>query len=1396
MKTSGFHGCSASGIASLRSGRLFLHSLLAVPAACAAAAEPTSRPVDLLRGYCAECHAGTRLEGDVDLSSAGADPAMRADVTLWQRVAEMVATRQMPPKEAPQPADGERAEIAAWLRGFLAAEARASAGDPGRVVLRRLNNAEYTYTLRDLTGIESLDPAREFPADAGAGEGFTNTGQSLVMSPSLVTKYLDAGKAVADHAVLLPDGIRWSAGDSRRDFSDELVARIQAFYRRFTAPSGQGLTTVQQGITLDMGNDGFLRFEPAIAALVAARAGAAPPGAAPAPGVSPKYLAILREALLAGGAAGNSPLIDSLRGRIAAGGPGDVAGIVADVTAWQNALWKFNKAGQIGRHLGRPDGPPSWQEPTSPLAARHEVRQKLVVPAGAESVTVRLAVTGGGTPGDGDVAVWERPRLVAKGRPELAIAGLRGLVAAHDVWRERLAATAGSCLEAVAMAATTQPPAVADRGAAIAVLAARHLVDPRLLEGWLAALGVWQEPVAPGKTLTRRLEWVEHGGMTYAGVRGWAGAGPLQVIANATDETVRVPGTIRPHGVAVHPSVKERVVVSWQSPVQTRVKVTPRVEPAHLGCGNGVNWSLELRRGGLRVTLAAGVKGTAADARHGPLDVAAGDVIALVVAAKDGNESCDLTAVDLSIDAGDRSWDLARDVSADILAGNPHGDAHGNAGVWKFSGEPEGQSAATLAAGSLLARFATAASGEGRRGLAADVRSLLLAPDDTAAADSPDRESRRLLLALDSPVLARVLHEEAAGGAAKAAAGTVGADPAKFGSGSGGPPVGPDDLRLRSGEEIAVTIPAALAADAELVSVVTLHPAAGPDAFVQPSIRPEGAPAHAPGLSAGLPVVARPETAAWARLEQGFADFRRLFPRALCYARVVPVDEVVTLNVYYREDEELRRLVLDDAQAAEIDRLWDELFFVSQEPLAFKDAYEQLLGYASQDRADLLGPLNAMRPAIEARAAAFRERFAAAEPRHVDAVVAFAGRAFRRPLTQAEEGEIRRLYARLRQEEIPHDEAIRLSLARILVAPAFLYKLETPGPGTAATPVSGVELASRLSYFLWSSPPDAELLEAGESGRLADPDVLVAQTRRMLRDPRIRRLAAEFGTQWLHVHGFAAHDEKSPEAFPTFAAVRGGMEEETILFVADCFASDLPVTALFDADHTFVDETLARHYRIPDVSGTAWRRVDGVRKHGRGGILGLAAVLATQSGASRTSPILRGNWLSETILGERLPKPPKDVPVLAETPPAGLTERQLVALHSSADACATCHRRIDPLGFALEAYDGIGRLRTADAAGQPIDTRTRLEDGTEIDGPAGLRAWLLGPRKDAVLRQFCRKLLGYALGRGVQLSDEPLLDDLQARLTEGEGRISAVVEGIVTSRQFREIRGRDTADEP
>ena len=422
--------------------------------------------------------------------------------------------------------------------------------------------------------------------------------------------------------------------------------------------------------------------------------------------------------------------------------------------------------------------------------------------------------------------------------------------------------------------------------------------------------------------------------------------------------------------------------------------------------------------------------------------------------------------------------------------------------------------------------------------------------------------------------------------------------------------------------------------------------------------------------------------------------------------------------------------------------------------------------------------------------AAFHARLLEDEQRHLNAVIEWAGLAWSRPLNKAEKSSLQNLYNNLRNREINHEEAIRLTITRILTSPAFLYRREKAGKGHDPVPVSSNELAKRLSYFLWSSIPDASLREVGDNGKLTNNDILINQTRRMLRDTRIRRLAEQFACQWLNIRDFDQNDDKNEQRFPEFATLRKDMYEESIRFFEDMFRNDGSVLDLLTADHTFLNERLAKHYGINNIIGEEWRRIDGMQAKGRGGVLGLATVLAIKSGASRTSPILRGNWVYETLLGEKLPRPPADVPQLPESVPSGLTARQLIEKHSEVPECAKCHERIDPYGFALEEFDAIGRRRLTN-----FNSETKLMDGTQIKGLIGLRDHLATKRLDDVMNQFCRKLLGYALGREVALSDLLLIEKMKNHLEKNEYRFSKAIEVIILSPQFRKIRGRQTINQ-
>ncbi len=517
------------------------------------------------------------------------------------------------------------------------------------------------------------------------------------------------------------------------------------------------------------------------------------------------------------------------------------------------------------------------------------------------------------------------------------------------------------------------------------------------------------------------------------------------------------------------------------------------------------------------------------------------------------------------------------------------------------------------------------------------------------------------------------------------------------------------------------------------------------------------------------------------------AEFRALFPPAVLFEPIVPRDAQGSLFMFHREDEPLRRLLLDAAGRAELDRLWSELQFVSEQALATPRMYDEIVQYYRKpnDGARVMFfYLQQFEERVKREEEELRTAQVAAEPGHLEALLAFAARAWRRPLTADERKAVLGSYHADRKDGVKHDPAFRSALARVLSSPWFLYRAEQPAPGPRWRPVSGDELATRLSFLLWESVPDDEL--RAKAATLHEPAVMEQQLRRMLKDGRTRGMAEEFGARWLGVRDFATNHGRNLKHFPEFTpAVRDALAEEPVRFFEDLLTNDRPVADVLDADAVVVNDVLARHYGIPGVKGPEWRRVEKVAAYGRGGVLGFGAVLAKQSAAARTSPVKRGAWVVQ-MLGERLPKVPPDVPPLPESPPAGLSVREITERHRKDPNCAGCHSRIDPYGMALERFDALGRLRPAREL-KPGDTKATLRDGKELDDFAGLRKYLAGPRREDVLRSLAQKLTGYALGRSVQLSDRKLIDELTKSMAGG-GRWSDALLVIVRSEQFRCIR--------
>ncbi len=1356
----------------------------------------------LLKRYCHECHAGEVTEAEIDLASFTSVAHVRRQTKTWLKLREVLDTGDMPPKAAKQPTDAERAQLLVWVRALLAEEARAHAGDPGPVALRRLDNAEYTYVLRDLTGVSTLDPTREFPVDGAAGEGFTNVGSGQGMSPALVQKYLDAAKDVATHLVLLPDGVRFSEATTQRDQTDELLARIQAFYRRYTADGG-GTAVNLQGIKFETNQGGLLPLERYLKATLEARA-ALRAGqttlvqVAAERGLSPRYLTTLLQALNDPSAAvqpdGADLLLARLRAQWEQAGSNDAAALAQSITTTYTAFWKFNPVGQVGRQ----GGPTRWLEPVSQLVANHELRWKLTEANPVNDVVFTLTADDLGDGRDHDIVQWQRPRLefpVEKGQTPFAPLLLKDVGRAHAELNRLMAAElprTAEYLAALVASRTESKP--------LETVAAHRQLEPKLLEQWSLLTGL-------SGGVSRRIEGLFTDRIQkargYDALNGWGKGETPSLLSNKSDQPIMILTlTVPARGVTIHPSPTQEAFVAWKSPIEGRVKVSGLVADADDKCGNGAVWRVEHRSLAGTTTLALGTFDNGKNAPfqpEQPLLVAAGDVVSIAVGPRDGNHACDTTHVALKLvelDGMKRSWDLAGDVLDDITAANPHPDRQGNAEVWHFGAT--GTKAATApnelpAASALAAWRAAAVANQPTTELAARVQASLTT-EEPQSLNEADRQVRQALRDARGPLRWLAVVQGTLPSLTDLVNTDYGLDLSLFGKTPIGTLVDPNDLCLTAPQRLEILVPAALGVGAEFVSGVRLHPEAGGEGSVQARVMATKPATLA--ITPASPILVNPNTPASARWNAACQRFRELFPAALCYSRIVPVDEVVTLTLFYREDDHLRRLMLNDAETAELERLWDELYFVSQEPLKLVVALEQLIQFATQDRQDLVPPFQAMQAPVGERAEKFRKRLLDAEPAQLAAVIALAPRVWRRPVTADEQQQLRALYQRLRQNEVGHVAALELTFARLLTAPAFLFKLEeTPGTPQAA-PVSPRELANRLSFFLWSSVPDDELLAAAESGRLTEPEELARQTQRMLRDPRSRRLAVHFACQWLHVRDFEKTNDKNERLFPEFAGLKDAMSEETVLFFEDLFRNNGRLLDILEADHTYLNELLAKHYgmawpppqspldgRLP-IGGPGWQRVAGVRQQGRGGILGMATTLASQSGASRTSPILRGNWVYETVLGEKLPKPPPGVPQLPEEVPSGLTDRQLIEQHSSVAACARCHVKIDPYGFALEQFDPIGRIRS-----QPVDTQTTLVGGQKIEGLAGLRTYLANDRRNDFVRQFSKKLLGYALGRETQLSDEPLLAEIQQRMQTGDGRINVAVEAIVNSPQFRNIRG-------
>ena len=603
-----------------------------------------------------------------------------------------------------------------------------------------------------------------------------------------------------------------------------------------------------------------------------------------------------------------------------------------------------------------------------------------------------------------------------------------------------------------------------------------------------------------------------------------------------------------------------------------------------------------------------------------------------------------------------------------------------------------------------------------------------------------------------------------------------------------------------------------------------------------------------------------------ARYEAAFARFSAVFPDSFYIrerGRFYPIDTLDKGRLlsaglhnvmgYFRDDTPLIEMVIDENSHKELNKLWDEFDFIADYSTrtyvqfffnesgrgqgavqhSDKGVTSEATIFGLRDRylanaepANKPIAMQAIRDHFAKVNATIRsvERMRAeGEPRHLDALLKFAERAYRKPLSKAEKDDILAYYRTLREKDsLTHEEAIREAIVSVLMTPEFCYRIDLdarsalgdvpslsanvlakPVAFTAASkgtsrPLSAYALASRLSYFLWSSMPDQELLSHAASGDLVRPEVLLAQTRRMLKDDRVRGLATEFTGNWLDFRRFENHNAVDRERFPAFTGeLREAMFQEPIRYVEDMLRNDRPVLDLIYGNYTFVNPVLAKHYGMPEVKGgeDTWVRVDDAGRYRRGGVLPMSVFLTANSPGLRTSPVKRGYWVVRRVLGQVIPPPPPVVPELpTDEAKTDLPMRDVLARHRANPVCASCHARFDVFGLALEGYGPVGESRTVDLAGRPIDANAVFPGGSEGSGIEGVRAYIRQNRQNQFIDGLERKLLVYALNRSLLLSDEPVIERMQARLIANNYRLNSLVESIVTSPQFLNRRNPEASE--
>lgn len=409
-----------------------------------------------------------------------------------------------------------------------------------------------------------------------------------------------------------------------------------------------------------------------------------------------------------------------------------------------------------------------------------------------------------------------------------------------------------------------------------------------------------------------------------------------------------------------------------------------------------------------------------------------------------------------------------------------------------------------------------------------------------------------------------------------------------------------------------------------------------------------------------------------------------------------------------------------------------------------------------------------------------------------DALLAFAGRAFRHPVSSEDARIMANTYDQSMAATDDFQKAGQLTIQSLLTHPQFLFRTEAAAAGSIARQVDDYALANRLSYFLWSSMPDKKLMELAKAGQLQDEKVLEAQVRRMLKDPKSVSLAQEFASQWLGFRKILSEKQPDAKLFPDYTAkLQESMYQEAVLTFDDLVKQDKSVLEILDSKTTYLNEALAAHYGITGIKGDQMRQVE-LTTNQRGGFPAMGGVLVATSYPGRTSPVIRGQWILEALIGGKVPPPPDGVEIdESQLSDKSLSKKERFAAHSTNPSCAVCHDRIDPFGFTLENYDAIGRFRTKEPNGDPVDAIAQVKGGPKLSGLAGLKSYLKNDKRDAFLHQISQKLLGFALGRSLEYYDESVIRNAVTDLKATDHRFSALAVAIVKSYPFRYLREKD-----